>query len=268
MPRPPPRSLLAPSWAEYGLSCTGELPGSISAQMSSARRTAGAFRRDTGTISFVPSSMTREQLALRPRSTSRTRLEVDHVPAVHPQEPGVGQLAVELVQARGGGAQPPLIGGQPHVVPLRLGEADLRQPQQHHPVVARRDHPPRVRPRVRGPLPWGNCDPLGGAERDQVPDQVTGEEDGPDADRRRLVGEVGEDLRRADPVGVAGRLPAGVPGGTDQLRQPGFQRTVGSSAGVEAGTPMSTLAVSSVITTLPAVSIAAIATPERARASV
>jgi hypothetical protein len=38
---------------------------------------------------------------------------------------------------------------------------------------------------------------------------------------------------------------------------PGFQRTVGSTAGVEAGTPMSTLAVSSAITTLPAVSIAA-----------
>ena len=49
---------------------------------------------------------------------------------------------------------------------------------------------------------------------------------------------------------------------------PGCQRTVGSRAGVQAGTPMRTLAVSSAITTFPAVSIAAIATPERARASV
>ena len=47
---------------------------------------------------------------------------------------------------------------------------------------------------------------------------------------------------------------------------PGFQRTVGSIAGVEAGTPMSTLAVSSAITTLPAVSIAASAAPECALA--
>ena len=99
-----------------------------------------------------------------------------------------------------------------------------------------------------------------------MPDQVTGEEDRPDADRCRLVGEVGEDLRRADPGGVAGRLAGGVLRGVDQLRQPGFQRTVGSSAGVEAGTPMRTLAVSSAITTFPAVSIAAIAPPERGRA--
>ncbi|CAM5525457.1 hypothetical protein SHIRM173S_05547 [Streptomyces hirsutus] len=33
-------------------------------QRSSARRTAGAFRRETGTISFVRSSMTRDELAL------------------------------------------------------------------------------------------------------------------------------------------------------------------------------------------------------------
>ena len=48
--------------------------------------------------------------------------------------------------------------------------------------------------------------------------------------------------------------------------RPGFQRTVGSTAGVEAGTPMSTLAVSSAITTFPAVSIAASVAPERALA--
>src|SRR5919112_1583124 len=47
---------------------------------------------------------------------------------------------------------------------------------------------------------------------------------------------------------------------------PGFQRSVGSTAGVEAGTPMSTLAVSSAITTLPAVSTAASAAPEWALA--
>ena len=47
---------------------------------------------------------------------------------------------------------------------------------------------------------------------------------------------------------------------------PGFHRTVGSTAGVEAGTPMSTLAVSSAITTLPAVSTAASAALERALA--
>jgi hypothetical protein len=41
---------------------------------------------------------------------------------------------------------------------------------------------------------------------------------------------------------------------------------VGSIAGVEAGTPMSTLAVSSAITTLPAVSSAASAAPECALA--
>src|SRR3954468_6111558 len=49
---------------------------------------------------------------------------------------------------------------------------------------------------------------------------------------------------------------------------PGFQRTVGSTAGVEAGTPMSTLAVSSAITTLPAVSTAASAVVEWALACV
>ena len=47
---------------------------------------------------------------------------------------------------------------------------------------------------------------------------------------------------------------------------PGFHRNVGSTAGVEAGTPMSTLAVSSAITTLPAVSNAASAAPECALA--
>ena len=47
---------------------------------------------------------------------------------------------------------------------------------------------------------------------------------------------------------------------------PGFHRSVGSTAGVDAGTPRSTLAVSSAITTLPAVSTAASAAPERALA--
>jgi len=47
---------------------------------------------------------------------------------------------------------------------------------------------------------------------------------------------------------------------------PGFQRSVGSTAGVEAGTPISTLAMSSAITTLPAVSTAARAAPVRALA--
>src|SRR4051794_40919359 len=108
----------------------------------------------------------------------------------------------------------------------------------------------------------------------------------------------GENWGEAAQAGVRGGPPLGYPGGLVQTRRPGvpptpggtarggpraarllayraasinsgspgFHRTVGSTAGVAAGTPMSTLAVSSAITTLPAVSIAARATPEYALA--
>jgi hypothetical protein len=65
-----------------------------------------------------------------------------------------------------------------------------------------------------------DCDQLrsvGGTERDQVPDQMPGQEDGSDGDRGRLVGEVGGDLRRTDPVGIAGCLLTGIPDGAAPL---------------------------------------------------
>ena len=158
-PRPPPLpSFTSPATAS-GLSDTGNPPGLCGAQMSSARRTAGAFRRETGTISFVRSSMTRDSSPLRPRSISRTRLRLTTYRRCTRRKPASASSPSSLSRLWRGGAQPSLVGGQPHVVPLRLGEGDLRQPQQHHPVVAHRDQSARLRPRVRGPLRPGAAAP-------------------------------------------------------------------------------------------------------------
>ncbi len=67
--------------------------------MPSARRTAGAFRRETGTISFVPPSMISSSSPLSAALDLPDAAEVDHVPAVHPQEADIRQFTVELVQA-------------------------------------------------------------------------------------------------------------------------------------------------------------------------
>jgi hypothetical protein len=51
-------------------------PSGVATQMSSARRTVGAFRRETGTIVCVRSSMTSDSSPLSPRSISRMRLRL------------------------------------------------------------------------------------------------------------------------------------------------------------------------------------------------
>ena len=73
-PRPPPLATFTSPTTASGLSDTGILPGR--SQMASALRTTGALRRETGTIWFVPSSMTRDSSPPRPRSISRTRLRL------------------------------------------------------------------------------------------------------------------------------------------------------------------------------------------------
>ena len=88
------------------------------------------------------------------------------------------------------------------------------------PALADADHSAGLSLSVRAYFRVRQCLPVGSTKRDQVSDQIAVLENRTNPDRRRFVNEVGEDLRRSDPIGVTARLPAGIPGGVDERRQP------------------------------------------------
>src|SRR5207247_8867092 len=63
-----------------------------------------------------------EQGSLEPGLDLPHPAEVDQEPAVHPDEPLVGELLLEPVEAAGGGQEPAPVGHQPAIVVVGLGQ--------------------------------------------------------------------------------------------------------------------------------------------------
>ena len=146
-----------------------------------------------------------------PRSTARTQVRLTRKRRWTRRKSPAAELFLELVDAADGGLQAPFLGHEPHVVAVRLREADLRVVQQHHPLAGHADDARRRAHPVLGRLVVHRI-AVGGAEQRERPDGLVGQEDRMQGQRARLAAETGRDLRRADPVVVGTSLLGSVTG--------------------------------------------------------
>ena len=101
----------------------------LTLQSPSARRTTGAWRRDTGSASPATRSMISDSSPLGPRLTARTQDRLTNQSPMDAYELASGELLFELVDAMHRGLETSLLGDEPDVVAVRLREADLGPPQ-------------------------------------------------------------------------------------------------------------------------------------------
>ena len=173
---------------------------SVRARARAARRARCGATRAPPRVAAP--SMISNSSPLCPRSTARTQRQVDEEAPVDAQELAAGELLLELVDAADGGLQASLVGDEPDVVAVGLGEADLGPVQQDHALAAeahdarRRAHP-RARARSRS---IGS--PSSAPKTASVPMGWSARKTGRSVIRQRLAAEPGHDLRRADPVAV------------------------------------------------------------------
>src|SRR5215217_8018649 len=125
------------------------------------------------------------------------------------QELAAGEFVLELVDAANRGLDASFVGNEPDGVAVRLRVPHLGPAQQQHAITAHTHDARRAAQHRFGPLVLHRVTELGSEQRER-PDRLVGEKDGAQGDPARLAGELGHDLRRADPSMVETSLLDGV----------------------------------------------------------